>query len=53
VSRWGTRWRTQLVEARHCGASRDVAGAISDGVIEIFIFLIFPAALGPWGLPGP
>jgi hypothetical protein len=42
----GTRWRSWL---RHCATSRKVAGSIPDGVIEIFHYLIFPAALWPWG----
>jgi len=43
---WGTRWRSWL---RHCATSRKVAGSIPDGVLEIFIDIILPAAQWPWG----
>jgi hypothetical protein len=43
----------QLVEARDCGGSRDVAGTIPDVVIEIFIILILPARYGPGVDPVP
>jgi hypothetical protein len=38
----GTRWRSRL---RHCSPSRQVAGSIPDGVIDI----ILPVALWHWG----
>jgi len=34
---------------RHCATSRKVAISIPDGVIEIFIDIILPAALWPCG----
>jgi hypothetical protein len=37
------RWR------RHCATSRKVADSIPDGVIGIFHWHIFPAALWLWG----
>jgi hypothetical protein len=33
----------------HCAESRKVAGSIRDGVIGIFIDIMLPAALWPWG----
>ena len=44
-SKRGTRWRSWLM---HCAKSRKVGGSIPDGVIGIFIDLIFPAAVWPW-----
>ena len=34
---------------RCCAANRKVAGSIPDGVIGIFIDIILPIALWPWG----
>jgi hypothetical protein len=42
----GTRWRRWL---RHCATSRKVAGSIPDGVNVIFIDIILPVVLCPWG----
>jgi hypothetical protein len=39
-----TRWRSWL---RHCATNRKVAVLIHDGVIGIFIDIIFPVALWP------
>jgi hypothetical protein len=33
----------------HCATNRKVAGSIPDDVIEIFIDIILPAAVWPWG----
>jgi hypothetical protein len=41
-----TRWRSWL---RHCFTSRKVAGLIPDGVIGVFIDIVLPVALWPWG----
>jgi hypothetical protein len=43
----------QLVEARNCGGSRDVAVTIPDVVIGIFVILILPARYGPGVDPAP
>ena len=40
------RWRTCM---RHCATSRKVARSIPDYVIGIFIDIILPIALWPWG----
>jgi hypothetical protein len=36
---------------RHCATNRKVAGSISDGLIEIFFYIILPGALWLWGRP--
>ena len=46
----GTGWCTCL---RHFAASQMVASSIHDDVIGIFIYIILPAAVWPWGSPQP
>jgi hypothetical protein len=46
LSEGGTRWRNWM---RHCATSRKVAGSIPNGDTGIFIDIILPATLWPWG----
>ena len=47
---WCTQWRSWL---SHCTTSREAAGWIPDILDEIFIGMVLPAALCPWGLTQP
>jgi hypothetical protein len=42
-------WTAVAKWLRCCATNRKVAGSISDGVIGIFIDIIIPIALWPWG----
>jgi hypothetical protein len=37
------------LRVRHCGKSRKITGLILDVVLGIFINIILPAVLWPWG----
>ena len=37
------------ISLRHCATSREVAGSILSGLVRIFIGIILPAGLWPWG----